>query len=301
MYSRQNGQRRGLLRPITANGGGSVFRILPLFGFLTGLLLFFFVFYIYQVQNVELYNIRNQIELERNRHIKVKLENIDFKAELEKYKSSDVSLKNELRKLRLSQKECFGKLAKWNNTLLSYMMNLKQLQDDKNICFTAMASMKAELALAKLTITTMRANFTSMGNVMETPKKIVESLKTRSDKEDAQESIPQEANLTASPLTITQSADEAESLRNISVQGEKMQENVLPEPVISQPIIATVKNSNNFHAGTIISVPQNRAQENQLDFLAPPLQLEKQSLDARNEFPIFPALQFPVELMKFMT
>ncbi|VDP23182.1 unnamed protein product [Onchocerca flexuosa] len=77
MYSGRNGRRRGLLRPITANGGGSMFRILPLFGFLMGLL-FFFIYYIYQVQNVELYNIRNQIELERNRQIKVKLENIGW-------------------------------------------------------------------------------------------------------------------------------------------------------------------------------------------------------------------------------
>ncbi|MCP9257959.1 hypothetical protein DINM_001127 [Dirofilaria immitis] len=145
MYSGHNGQRRGILRPITATGGGPIFRNLPLFGFLTGLLLLFFVFYIYQAQNAELYNIRNQIELERNRHIKIKSENIDFKAQLEKYKSSEARLENELKSVHLNQKECNEKLAKQGNILLSYTENLKQLQNDKNTCFAAMASMKAEL------------------------------------------------------------------------------------------------------------------------------------------------------------
>ncbi|EFO20061.2 hypothetical protein LOAG_08432 [Loa loa] len=103
MHSGHNGRRRGFMRPVTATSNGSIFRTLPLFCFLTGLL-FFFIFYIYQAQNAELYDMRNQIELERGRHIKVKSENI----------------------------ECSRKLTKQDNALSFYMMNLKQLQDDKN-------------------------------------------------------------------------------------------------------------------------------------------------------------------------
>ncbi|EJW82024.1 hypothetical protein WUBG_07067 [Wuchereria bancrofti] len=231
MYSGNSGQRRGLMRPVSA-GSGPVFRNLPLFGFLTGLLFFFFIFYIYQAQSAELYDMRNEIELERTRYTKLKSENIDFKAQLEKCKRWGASLKNELQAVRLSQKECNGKLAKRDNVLLSYITNLKQLQDDKNTCFIALNSMKAELAVAKLTITTLRANSTSLESVLEMPKKPAKSLKARFQGKDAQESIPIESSLIVSPLSITQ---------------------------------------------------EDAAQNDQLNFLAPPFHLEKQSLQAENE------------------
>ncbi|KAL3998163.1 hypothetical protein ACH3XW_13915 [Acanthocheilonema viteae] len=321
MYSEHSGQRRGLLRPVTASGGGPIFRNLPLFGFLIGLLFFFFIFNIYQAQRAELYEIRNQIELEKSRYIKTKSENINFKAQLENYKSSEASLKNELQSVRLNQKECSEKLAEWDNNLLSNQINLKHLQSDKNACFTALDSMKAELALAKLTLTNLQANSKSMGSEMEAPKKIIESLKTRLQGKDAQESISQ-TNLAASPLAVTQDANELESRKNTSIQNEKLtnkiehnpslnasatnlfqQEVVLPESVAlraPEHIVVTVtKSSNNLHAPTIIPVPRNAAQNDQLNFLASPLQLEKQSLEAKTaenlRLPNIPELQLNLD------
>uniref|UniRef100_A0A0R3RQ89 Uncharacterized protein n=1 Tax=Elaeophora elaphi TaxID=1147741 RepID=A0A0R3RQ89_9BILA len=302
MHSGHIGQRRGLLRPITAGGGGPIFRDLPLFAFLVGLLFFFFIFYIYQAQSAELYDMRNQIELERSRHLKVKSENIDFKAQLEKYKSSEASLKHELKAVRLSQKECSEELVKKDSTLLSYIVNLKQLQNDKNKCFTALDSMKAKLALAKLAVTTLRSNSTSVGSAMEALKETVESFKTQLQGKGAQEGILQETNVTTSSLTITQAANELEGHKNISIQSGKsvdktkhypssntssllQQEAVMPEFVALRvpELIVSTKFKNNYHTSAIISVPQSTARDDQLNFFASPQQLGKQSLEGRNE------------------
>ncbi|CAG9529686.1 unnamed protein product [Cercopithifilaria johnstoni] len=276
MYSGHSGQRRGLLRPVTATNDGPIFRNLPLLGFLMGLLFFFFIFNIYQAQSAELYDMRNQIKFERSRHIKVKSENI----------------------------ECSEKLAKRDSTLLSYMINLKQLQNDKNTCFTSLDLMKAELALAKLTLTNLRTNSALMESVLEAPKKTVESLKAQLQGKDVEEDISQDSNLSALPLVITQSANGLTNRKNISVQREKLanktehsqspsastlsqQKTVLPQPValgVPERIVVTVKSSNNPHVATVhaASVPRIDAQHDQLNFLSSPLQL-KQSLEAKKE------------------
>lgn len=53
-----------IFRPHSSHSG-PVFRNWPLFGFLAGLVLFFYVFYVYQAQNVELTLAKEQTETEK--------------------------------------------------------------------------------------------------------------------------------------------------------------------------------------------------------------------------------------------
>ncbi|MCP9257958.1 hypothetical protein DINM_001126 [Dirofilaria immitis] len=146
-----------------------------------------------------------------------------------------------------------------------------------------------------------------MRSVLETPEKNDESLKTQLQGGNVQEIIRQEANLTISPLAITKSANESENRKDISAQDKKMlfqQGVILPKPVVPEHIIVPITKPSNFHGDAIVSVPQifilgfkvhkdwfleDKAWDNQFNFLALPLQLEKQSNGAKNEVePKFP-------------
>ncbi|VDK68535.1 unnamed protein product [Litomosoides sigmodontis] len=302
MYSGYSGQRRGLLRPAT--GDGPIFRNFLLLGFLMGLLFLFLIFNMYQAQSSELSDMRSQIELERSRYVKVKSENIDFKAQLEKYRSSEASLKNELQVARLSQKKCSEKMAKWNITMLSCMTNLKQLQDDKNTCFTELDLMEAELTLAKLALTNLQANSTSVGSVMESSKETAASFKKQLEGKRAQQTVSRTI-LTASPLAITQGGSELGNCKNASIQSKKLdnkiehslslnstalnlfqQAAVLPQPVavtVPECIVTVTKSSDHLHASTILSISRNAARDDQLHFPALRLQFDDQSLKAKNK------------------
>ncbi|VDN93125.1 unnamed protein product [Brugia pahangi] len=212
MYSGNNGQRCGLMRPVSADSGPA--------------------------QSAELYDMTNQIELERSRHIKLKSENIEYKCfigvlQLEKCKSWEASLKNDT-------------------------------------CFIALNSMKAELAVAKLRITTLRANSTLLESVLEMPKKPAK-------RKNALESIPVESNLIISSLSIIQDDDEPDSRENTLIKdGEiinKTEHNPFPnafvfyqqEAVLSESVAfrilkhVGVKSTNNYHAITIVSVPLRKS------------------------------------------
>uniref|UniRef100_A0A9J2PMD8 Uncharacterized protein n=1 Tax=Ascaris lumbricoides TaxID=6252 RepID=A0A9J2PMD8_ASCLU len=93
MFSSHEGQKRGLLR--------LMFRNLPLFGFLTGLVIFFYVFYIYQAQNAELTLMREEYSILQQHLSKLKTENVgydflaDMKASLESCKDNEKLLQGE--------------------------------------------------------------------------------------------------------------------------------------------------------------------------------------------------------------
>ncbi|VDK40718.1 unnamed protein product, partial [Anisakis simplex] len=53
-----------------------MFRNLPLFGFLAGLVIFFYVFYVYQAQNAELKLMKEQYALEEQYASKLKNDNV---------------------------------------------------------------------------------------------------------------------------------------------------------------------------------------------------------------------------------
>ncbi|EFO20060.2 hypothetical protein LOAG_08431 [Loa loa] len=121
------------------------------------------------------------------------------------------------------------------------------------------------IVLAKLTITALRANSTSMRSVMEAPKKTVESLKVQLQGKDVQGSISQKASLTVSPLMITQGANEPGRHKSISVQNGKMADR-----------IESNRSTNAFAANKV----QFRTTKL---VLLPSLQSGKQSFEAKNE------------------
>lgn len=59
-----------------SSNAGPILRNFPLFGFLGGLVLFFYIFYVYQAQNAELNLIREQMKTEHVQIAKLKAENI---------------------------------------------------------------------------------------------------------------------------------------------------------------------------------------------------------------------------------
>lgn len=288
MYSSLNGRKRGLLRPASATGAAPIFRNLPLFAFLSGLLVFCFIFYIYQSHRSELYDMRSQIELARLRHNKLKSENIDFKAEMEKCKSSEAILKKELETVRLSEKECSGKMKDWDSTVLSHKFNLKQLQNQKDTCFTALDSMKAELAQAKHALSAVQTSSALLGIVPEASEKGVEGLNALLQGKSTRETISQGASSANSSLKFTQVSNGQWSFEKTAVEDQKMvdgnkhhpssngsvaeQEAILPEPLaveISEEIVAAVTKSS-----------EDAVQDNQLSLLAPPPKIKEQSMEA---------------------
>uniref|UniRef100_A0A915Q4X8 Uncharacterized protein n=1 Tax=Setaria digitata TaxID=48799 RepID=A0A915Q4X8_9BILA len=291
MFSGHNGQKRALLRPFTVTNGGPMCRNLPLFVFLASLLLFFFVFYIYQAQSTELYNVRDQIVLERNHYIKVKSENIDLKAQLERYRNVEANLKKELQDVHFSHE---GSVS------------------NPCMCFTTLTSMKAEMALAKLTVSALRANLTSMLSIMGTLKKPVESLELQLQEKIARTS--QKGSPLASVVIVADGANVLDNRGNASLQREKVtrtdnlaflnvsaanlpnQEAVLPRPVLSEipEQIIRMTQANNLH---VTSTLRNETEDDQLHFFALPIQLKKQPAEVKNNEKLhFPDIEPQVNL-----
>ncbi|VDM41053.1 unnamed protein product [Toxocara canis] len=133
MYSAHGAQRRGLLRPYAATHGGPVFRNLPLFGFLASLVLFFYIFYVYQAQNAELNLMREQLDVQRKYASTLKAENVEMKVQLEKHKDSETALQAERSLAGKKLEEC-------NNNLRSEKLRADNGRND-------LAKLQAENAL----------------------------------------------------------------------------------------------------------------------------------------------------------
>ncbi|KAK6726518.1 hypothetical protein RB195_004691 [Necator americanus] len=93
----------------------------PLFAFLAGLVFFFYVFYVYQAQSTEFAMTRSELDDQMQKVRNLKRELFDAKAELERLKSSEASLKSENEKSSKLKEEC-------SNSLRSCKLNTENLQ-----------------------------------------------------------------------------------------------------------------------------------------------------------------------------
>ncbi|EPB78747.1 hypothetical protein ANCCEY_02137 [Ancylostoma ceylanicum] len=93
----------------------------PLFAFLTGLVFFFYVFYIYQAQSTEFAMTRTELEDQIQKVRNLKMEVFNAKAENERLKSSENTLKSEKDKFNKEKEECA-------NSLRTCKLNAENLQ-----------------------------------------------------------------------------------------------------------------------------------------------------------------------------
>ncbi|KAL6733026.1 hypothetical protein Aduo_003719 [Ancylostoma duodenale] len=93
----------------------------PLFAFLTGLVFFFYVFYVYQAQSTEFAMTRTELEDQIQKVRNLKMEVFNAKAENERLKTSETALKKEKEKFNKEKEECA-------NSLRTCKLNAENLQ-----------------------------------------------------------------------------------------------------------------------------------------------------------------------------
>ncbi|RCN43316.1 hypothetical protein ANCCAN_10731 [Ancylostoma caninum] len=93
----------------------------PLFAFLTGLVFFFYVFYVYQAQSTEFAMTRTELEDQIQKVRNLKMEVFNAKAENERLKTSETALKKEKEKFNKEKEECA-------NSLRTCKLNSENLQ-----------------------------------------------------------------------------------------------------------------------------------------------------------------------------
>lgn len=145
MFSSHEGQKRGLLRPYGATHVGPVFRNLPLFGFLTGLVIFFYVFYIYQAQNAELTLMREEYSILQQHLSKLKTENVDMKASLESCKDNEKLLQGEKSDTSKKLEECSSNLRSEKMRAESQKLEVAKVETEKAECSRRLESAHSEL------------------------------------------------------------------------------------------------------------------------------------------------------------
>ncbi|VDN56672.1 unnamed protein product [Dracunculus medinensis] len=97
-------QKRPLLR--TRSHNGPSFRTLPLFGFLLGLIVAFYIFYLYFVSSDELSEMKRQFNVLEGHSVKLKDENLEMKILLDNYKEKEVTLQNAKELVETKLNEC---------------------------------------------------------------------------------------------------------------------------------------------------------------------------------------------------
>uniref|UniRef100_A0A915C5A2 Uncharacterized protein n=1 Tax=Parascaris univalens TaxID=6257 RepID=A0A915C5A2_PARUN len=163
MYSTAHeGQKRGLLRPYGATHVGPVFRNLPLFGFLTALVVFFYVFYIYQAQNAELALMREEYSVLQQHLSKLKTENLDIKASLESCKDDEKSLQGEKSDANKKLEECASNLRSEKIRAESLKSDVAKVEVEIAECSRRVESAQSELLRLNGTMAAIHA--VGMGN-----------------------------------------------------------------------------------------------------------------------------------------
>uniref|UniRef100_A0A1I7WS74 Uncharacterized protein n=1 Tax=Heterorhabditis bacteriophora TaxID=37862 RepID=A0A1I7WS74_HETBA len=123
MFSSNSG-RKSLLR----NGSErSSMKNWPLFAFLFGLVFFFYIFYVYQVQNTEFALNREQLEIQLRQVKALKNELIDVKVELERIGVSEATAKRQYN-------ECNTKLSDCSTSLRASKIKIENILLEKTKC-----------------------------------------------------------------------------------------------------------------------------------------------------------------------
>ncbi|TKR94053.1 hypothetical protein L596_008396 [Steinernema carpocapsae] len=108
MFAGNSGQRRGLLRP--HNSSGPVMRNLPLFTFLAGLVIFFYVFYVYQAQSNELSVLHEQHELAQRQLKKINKDLLEANVKIEELTGNEKTCRSQLTECNTTSDECKSQL-----------------------------------------------------------------------------------------------------------------------------------------------------------------------------------------------
>ncbi|KHN87540.1 hypothetical protein Tcan_03244 [Toxocara canis] len=239
MYSAHGAQRRGLLRPYAATHGGPVFRNLPLFGFLASLVLFFYIFYVYQAQNAELNLMREQLDVQRKYASTLKAENVEMKVQLEKHKDSETALqaerslagkKLEEMKVQLekhkdsetalqAERSLAGKkLEECNNNLRSEKLradngrnDLAKLQAENAKCSTKLSSAQLELLRVNETMIAMRTVGVNNEAVVSTLNDTISQLRAEIARLKGSENVQDAVHSAKGPIQDVKPASNADA------------------------------------------------------------------------------------------
>uniref|UniRef100_A0A0N5AYM3 Uncharacterized protein n=1 Tax=Syphacia muris TaxID=451379 RepID=A0A0N5AYM3_9BILA len=154
MYSSSSSSsgRRSLMRPYSSHNGPS-FRNLPLFLFLAGLVLFVYVFYIYQAQNAELTLAKEQSDYKDGEVRKLNDQITDLKAQLEKLKSDS---ENALESALKEKVDAENRLKNCSSVQSEIEFKVAQLGKEKKDYTEKLQTVKTQLEQLNDTLSAMR-------------------------------------------------------------------------------------------------------------------------------------------------
>ncbi|KAF8365525.1 hypothetical protein PRIPAC_83354 [Pristionchus pacificus] len=151
--------------------GTSRMRNWPLFLFLTGLVFFFYVFYVYQAVSTELSMKKEQLELQFRQQRILKEEIIDLKADLEKSRVAESTSKTEAESANSRYEEC-------QSTLRSIKLRSDTLTDEKTAADSAAKERLRELEETKNKMTELERNASSLQALYDAQQSVVSQLNT---------------------------------------------------------------------------------------------------------------------------
>ncbi|MFH4977285.1 hypothetical protein AB6A40_003994 [Gnathostoma spinigerum] len=140
-----SGQKRGLLRPYATSHSGPIFRNLPLFGFLAGLVIFFYIFYVYQAQNTQMGMLQEKYDTQQRFASKLKDENIGIKAKLESFKAAERTLQDERAEMKKHQEECLRSLTNEKSKVAELSDKVKSLDQKCRFCEASSVELTAKV------------------------------------------------------------------------------------------------------------------------------------------------------------
>lgn len=133
-----------------------MFRNLPLFGFLAGLVIFFYIFYVYQAQNAELSVLRERYEMEQVAAKQFRSESAELKARIEKFGEVEKILKFEKSSFETKYTECSKNLFACNAALEDQKNEASRVKTEKGQCSADLESQKSQVAQLNDAISAMR-------------------------------------------------------------------------------------------------------------------------------------------------
>ncbi|GMT01261.1 hypothetical protein PENTCL1PPCAC_30263, partial [Pristionchus entomophagus] len=151
--------------------GTSTMRNWPLFLFLTGLVFFFYVFYVYQAVSTELSMKKEQLELTFRQQKILKEEIIDLKADLEKSRGAESASKTEAESASSRYEEC-------QSSLRSIKLRSDTLTDEKSAADSAVRERQRELEETKNKMTELERNASSLQAMYDAQQTVVAQLNT---------------------------------------------------------------------------------------------------------------------------
>ncbi|GMR54271.1 hypothetical protein PMAYCL1PPCAC_24466 [Pristionchus mayeri] len=151
--------------------GTSRMRNWPLFLFLTGLVFFFYIFYVYQAVSTELSMKKEQLELQFRQQRILKEEIIDLKADLEKSRGAESASKTEAESANSRYEEC-------QTSLRSIKLRSDTLTDEKTAADSAVKERQRELEETKSKMTELEQKASSVQALYDAQQIVVAQLNT---------------------------------------------------------------------------------------------------------------------------